>query len=107
MDIQEVYDYINNYSDHEEVNLAKDFFHEDVSYYPMPLVFPFNYKCVEGVGGEGQGDVYFMVYEFFDKDTKESLGFIKFDGWYASYHGAEYENMLIVKPVQKTITVYE
>jgi hypothetical protein len=35
------------------------------------------------------------------------VAFIKFDGWYASYEGSTYEQFYEVKPVEKTITVFE
>lgn len=57
-------------------------------------------------GGEGEGDQYWGVYSFTDDASNETV-YIKFNGWYASYIGAEFEDFFVVKPVQKTITVYE
>lgn len=49
--------------------------------------------------GEGRGDEYWKVYEFVDHGV-----YIKFDGWYASHHGSEYEEMFKVFPCKvKTI----
>ena len=60
------------------------------------------FECVEQYGGEGQGDNYYSVYHFIDHDV-----YIRFDGWYASHHGSEYNEMFEVRPVEKTITVYK
>ncbi len=53
-------------------------------------------------GGEGEGDKYWIVYHFIDHDI-----YIKFYGWYASYHGAEYQDMYEVKPVEVTVIEYQ
>jgi hypothetical protein len=74
------------------------------SYEPVKVPEGFEFletvECVEQFGGEGQGDQYFGVWKFGDI-------YIKFYGWYASHAGSEYEGMKEVKPVTKTITVYE
>ncbi len=55
-------------------------------------------------GGEGQGEDYWSVYKFTNgKDTC----YVKFDGWYQSYNGSEFDEWYFVEPKQKTITVYE
>ena len=60
---------------------------------------------IKQIGGEEQGSTYYSIYKFTDTITNE-ITFIKFDGWYASYVGAEYQNMFEVKPVEKTIIDY-
>lgn len=60
---------------------------------------------VEQYGGEGQGDIWYSVKYFKDHDV-----YLRVDGWYQSYSGTEFngwENVKEVKPIQKTITVYE
>jgi hypothetical protein len=66
------------------------------------------FECVTQVGGEGEGEGrgYFRVYKFTYTETGEEQH-IKFDGWYESYNGSEYEECFFVTPKQKTITVYE
>ena len=59
---------------------------------------------VDSYGGEGKGDQYWCVWEFTRGD--EVVCF-KFDGWYASYDGATFEDVFEVIPKQKTITVWE
>lgn len=59
---------------------------------------------VDEFGGEGQGDSYWSVYSFTKDD--ETV-YVKFDGWYQSYNGAEYDSWFFVKPVQVTVTQYE
>lgn len=53
-------------------------------------------------GGEGQGDNYWIVYHFIDHDV-----YIKFNGWYASHCGTEYQDMYEVKPVEVTVIEYQ
>lgn len=61
-------------------------------------------NIVEDVGGEGQGETYYLVYSFtFPEDTI----YVKFDGSYYSYDGATFDEFFQVTPAQKTITVYE
>ena len=64
-----------------------------------------NYETSEDEYGDDLGDssiLTWTVYHFKDHDV-----FIKFQGWYSSYNGIEFESMQEVKPVTKTITVYE
>jgi hypothetical protein len=63
-----------------------------------------NFELVDRYGGEDQGSEYWSVYSFSDG---MQVVFIKFDGWYASYDGSTYEEFYEVKPVEKTITVFE
>lgn len=58
----------------------------------------------EHFGGEGEGDTYYSVWSFKQKDTQV---LVRVNGWYQSYNGAEYQDFEEVMPVQKTITVYE
>jgi hypothetical protein len=62
------------------------------------------FEHVDNYGGEDQGSDYWSVYSFTDG---MQVVFIKFDGWYASYDGSTYEQFYEVKPVEKTITVFE
>ena len=60
-------------------------------------------KCVDSYGGEGQGETYYKVYHFKNHDV-----YIRIDGFYQSYNGAEFDNPPYeVKPKEKTIIVYE
>ena len=55
-------------------------------------------------GGEGQGDDYWSVYSFTRGDEKI---YVQFNGWYASYNGAEFTEWFFVEPKEKVITVFE
>lgn len=60
---------------------------------------------VEQYGGEGQGDTWYSVKYFPDHNI-----YLRVDGWYQSYNGTEFsgwDSVKEVKPIQKTITVYE
>lgn len=46
-------------------------------------------KAEEHFGGEGQGDQYWLV---FSVDKHGVIAYFKIDGWYASFHGGEYED---------------
>lgn len=61
-------------------------------------------ELVEDVGGEGCGDTYYKVWKF---TRNQEVLYISFNAWYASYEGATYEDYSFVKPVTKTVTVYE
>jgi hypothetical protein len=57
----------------------------------------------DNYGGEGQGDDYWSVYSFTRGDEKV---YVKFNGWYASYNGAEFTEWFFVAPKEKVITVW-
>lgn len=63
-------------------------------------------KEVSHYGGEGKGDTWYSVFHFTDHDVH-----LKVDGWYSSYNGTDFEgwedSVKEVKPMEKTITVYE
>lgn len=60
---------------------------------------------VEQYGGEGQEDTWYSVKYFKDHDV-----YLRVDGYYQSHSGTDFESwdsaVSIVKPQQKTITVY-
>jgi len=62
------------------------------------------FEYVDNYGGEGQGDDYWSVYSFTRGDEKV---YVKFNGWYASYNGSEYNEWFFVDPREKTIIVYD
>lgn len=58
-------------------------------------------EAVDTFGGEGQGDDIWVVVRVGDQLFKKS-------GYYASHYGTDWDgDVTEVKPVQKTITVYE
>jgi len=61
---------------------------------------------VEQYGGEGQGDDWYSIKYFPDFDL-----YLKINGYYQSYNGTEFYGewncVSEVKPVTKTVTVYE
>jgi hypothetical protein len=63
-----------------------------------------NVSHIDNFGGEGEGDQYWSVYKFTEGD--ETI-YVKFNGWYASYNGAEFTEWFFVEPKEKMITVYE
>ena len=67
---------------------------------------PFEYKGVDSYGGENQGSDFYSVILIRNPDNHDEQYYIKFQGWYTSYDGAEYDNWSFVEPKQKTITVY-
>ena len=67
---------------------------------------PFEYKSAASHGGEGEGSDFYSVILIRNPDNHDEQYYIKFQGWYTSYNGAEYEGWSFVEPKQKTITVY-
>lgn len=62
------------------------------------------YECVDSYGGEDCGREYYYIWKF--TRGEESVVF-KFEGWYASHYGSEFENYQEVKPVSKIVVVWE
>lgn len=60
-------------------------------------------ELVDSYGGEDCGREYWSVYSFTDG---LQVVYVKFDGWYASYHGSEYEEWYFVKPKEVTVTQF-
>ena len=56
----------------------------------------------DSYGGEGDGESYWTVYNFPNAGNVK----IRFNGYYASYNGAEYEDMDHVEPRQVEVTQY-
>ena len=79
-----------------EGGYTKDWTKEDV----------FEYKGVDSHGGEGEGSDFYGVILIRNPDNHDEQYYIKFQGWYASYDGAEFTDWSFVEPKQKTITVY-
>lgn len=66
-----------------------------------------DFELVDSYGGEGEGETYYKVFKITNKQTNEEV-FIKFDGFYDSWNGTEWEyDPFFVKPVEKTIIDYE
>lgn len=61
-------------------------------------------KLKDHYGGEGQGDEYWSVYSF-TRGTE--VVNVKFDGYYASHYGSEYQEWFFVEPKQVVVTQYE
>jgi len=61
------------------------------------------YAHVDNYGGEGQGDEYWSVYEF---TLGEDKIYVKFNGYYQSYNGSEYDEYFFVEPKEKVVTEY-
>lgn len=61
-------------------------------------------KYIDNYGGEDMGSEYWSIYKFSRNGVEL---YIKFEGYYASHYGSEYQGYKFVKPVEKTIIVYE
>ena len=112
---QTLVDHFNNNGDQ-----ASEAMHADlaVSYVPWkqtePVLTDFgkfaeplgiSIRLVDSYGGEDQGSTYYAVYQF-SKDGEQDV-FIKFNGWYASYDGATFEDFKVVQPKQVMKIEYE
>ena len=99
---QQVTEYLNEYREvceelMYEGGYAKDWESDELL---------FEYKGVDSHGGEDQGSDFYSVILIRNPGDHDEQYYIKFQGWYASYNGAEYEGWSFVEPKQKTITVY-
>ena len=99
---QQVTEYLNNNRKDCEELMYEGRYTKDWE----PTTIPFEYKGVDSYGGEGQGSDFYSVIHIRNPDNHDEQYYIKFQGWYASYNGAEYESWYFVEPKQKTITVY-
>lgn len=63
-----------------------------------------SWESQEGYGGEDMGSEYWHVYSFTDGKTTV---YVKFDGWYASHYGSEFNEWFFVTPTQVTKTVFK
>lgn len=54
-------------------------------------------------GGEGEGEDYWSVYSFTKGDEKV---YVKFNGYYQSYNGSEFDQWFYVEPKQVLVTQY-
>ena len=95
-----VYDYSGGYDERVQTGTQ-----EVSSGYGKELTaMGISFKEMDSYGGEDCGSEYWCVWEFSRGDEVDRF---KFVGWYASYDGATFEHVFEVKPVQKTITVWE
>lgn len=99
-----LHEYVNRY-DHlvKFFNRIKDSLSkEDVDILSKFVDLHWEERCVDHYGGEGQGEKYYTVHYFPTVDM-----YIRFNGYYQSYNGADYIDCKEVYPEQKVITVYE
>lgn len=99
---QLVTDYLNNNREICEELMYEGGYVEDWE----PTTIPFEYKSIAHHGGEGEGSDFYGVILIRNPDNHDEQYYIKFQGWYASYVGAEFESWSFVEPKQKTVTVY-
>ena len=59
------------------------------------------YNSVDNYGGEGMGEEYWSVYSF---NNDDELVYVKFDGYYASYNGADFSSWFFVDPKEVVVT---
>ena len=99
---QQVTGYLNNNRVICAALMCEDGYTKDWQSYELP----FEYKGIDSYGGEGQGPDFYSVILIRNPDNHDEQYYTKFQGWYASYAGAEYDSWSFVEPKQKTITVY-
>lgn len=57
------------------------------------------YAIEDNYGGEDCGTEYWSVYKFYKGNE---VVYVKFNGWYQSYNGSEYEEWYFAKPIPKS-----
>lgn len=60
--------------------------------------------CVDSYGGEDCGSTYYAVWKFVTPDGEEF--YLRFDGWYASHYGCDYQGFAEVRPKEVTKVEY-
>lgn len=79
-------------------DLAPEFMHGDHYEFVQddhPELTDVKFDLKDNYGGEDMGAEYYSVWQF----TKGSeVVFIRFDGYYSSYNGADYQDFKFVKP---------
>jgi len=61
------------------------------------------HEHMDSFGGEGEGEMYWVVYKF----TKETeVVYVKFSGSYYSYSGSDYDEFFFVEPKEVTRIEY-
>lgn len=66
-------------------------------------------ESIDGYGGEGKGEDYWGVIRVTDKVTNQEI-YLKIDGYYASYHGADFNDkydFCLVTEATKTIKYWK
>ena len=95
----------------EEFNILKEAWIKCISPYDLMHKEYYNslgigpFKVIDKYGGEGKGDEWWKVFYFEDHDV-----YMKITGWHTSHHGVDFdgwEEASEVRPIEKTITVYE
>lgn len=105
MNLKEVIDVLLS-----EKKNCREFFQECQSRYFSPRINDWceengvTTECVEMHGGEGEGNSFWKVHKFTSSDGQ--VKYVKFEGWYESYDGAEYECFLFVKPQEVKVIQY-
>lgn len=81
----------------------RDSYEEYFQFLDFACELGLTFEFEDHYGGEGQGDEYWSVYKF---SRGDEVVYVKFNGWYASYNGAEFSEWYFVEPQEKVITVY-
>ena len=90
-----------------------EFFEQFINIYDSPELsrvkreikhFNLYVTCTSGYGGEDMGSAYWSVYKFTQND--ESV-YVKFNGFYQSYNGAEFTEWFFVEPKEKVVIEYD
>lgn len=93
------------HQDFPDVDTKREYYDEEVLEFLDKLVEnKINWEQIEQVGGEGEGDDYWVVTEFTTADAKV---YVKFDGWYQSYNGSEFTEWFFVEPKEVVVTKYQ
>lgn len=87
-----------------ECDDVSDFMHEDNVLDDDLKLLNIEARVEDHHGGMDEGSDYWTVWSFEDMNDKV---YVKFQGYYASHYGSEYEEFYFVQPKEKVITVYE
>lgn len=88
----------------DNFNSEKTYNDEYIQYGLSEIKSDLTFKQVQQVGGENQGSTFFIVYEVTNANNDKVH--IKFDGYYSSYNGSEFDNGLdftMVEPFMREV----
>lgn len=84
-------------------SIQKELFH-GYTYLDLSGTTITSFEEVDSYGGEGKGEDYWIVYKFVSVNNE--VAYVKFNGYYYSYDGANYNNWFFVEPKQVMVTRY-
>ena len=88
--------------DYEIHGLSGKHIEELTGYGTIENIDGFEIKYEDDFGGEGDGDSYWLVISILELESNEKT-YIRFNGYYDSWNGTEWEDWQIVNPKEVSV----